>query len=78
MKMKPHLFCAVAMICACTVENPEDIASQTGLKEIRVEAAICDEGTKTSLGEDGKVLWTSGDEISLLNVSGIPARYELS
>lgn len=23
MKMKPHLFCAVAMICACTVENSE-------------------------------------------------------
>lgn len=78
MKMKPHLFCAVALICACTVENPEDIASQAGLKEIRIAASICDEGTKTSLGEDGKVLWTSGDEISLLNVSGSPANAELT
>lgn len=44
----------------------------------QIKAVISDAATRTSLGDGGKVLWLSGDDISLIFSSGYHHRYIVS
>ena len=75
-------FLVLSIACACTMKEDTDDQVNTGLKEISMAATISDDCTpgvtKSSLGTGGKVQWTAGDAISLLNISGTPDNSELT